>query len=112
MIYMPDCIKAALQLMDADRESLVHHSGFNINAMSFSAGALAAEIRKHIPDFICNFHPDERQQIADSWPDSLDDGAARREWGWQPGFDLETMTADMLSKLRAHLLSGNKETAR
>ena len=112
MIYMPDCVKAALQLMDADREALVHRSGFNINAMSFSAGELAAEIHKHIPDFICDFEPDERQQIADSWPDSLDDHAARREWGWQPDYDLETMTADMLSKLRARLLSGHKETAR
>ncbi len=112
MIYMPDCVKAALQLMDADRETLEHRSGFNINAMSFSAGELAAEIRRHIPDFICDFDPDERQQIADSWPDSLDDGAARREWGWQPSYDLETMTADMLSKLRARRLSGHKETAR
>ncbi len=112
MIYMPDCIQAALQLMEADDESLVHHGGFNINAMSFSAGELAAEIRKHIPGFRCDFHPDERQQIADSWPDSLDDSPARREWGWQSAYDLESMTTDMLSKLRARLLSGNEGTAR
>ena len=101
MIYMPDCIKAALDLMDADPAKLMHHNAFNLASMSFSAGALAGEIRKHVPGFICTFEPDERQAIADSWPMSLDDSAARREWGWQPRFDLPGMTLDMLNRLEA-----------
>jgi len=101
MIYMPDCIAAALSLMEADNRQLEHHNGFNLHAMSFSAGALAAEIRRHVPQFTCRFEPDERQQIADSWPQRLDDTAARREWRWQQSYDLPTMTADMLSKLRS-----------
>jgi nucleoside-diphosphate-sugar epimerase len=101
MIYMPDCIDAALTLMDAEFDDLEHHNGFNIAAMSFSAGELAAEIRKHVPDFLCDYRPDERQAIADSWPRSLDDSAARREWGWRPRYDLARMTAEMLEKLQA-----------
>jgi nucleoside-diphosphate-sugar epimerase len=99
MIYMPDCIKAALQLMEADFERLVHHNGFNLQAMSFAAGELAAEIRRHLPDFVCDFQPDQRQAIADSWPCSLDDSAARSEWGWAPDYDLARMTRDMLESL-------------
>lgn len=100
MIYMPDCIRAAVGLMDAKAANLTHHNGFNLAAMSFTAGELAAEIRKHIPEFECTFEPDERQAIADSWPCSLDDGAARTEWGWVPRYDLAAMTADMLAALR------------
>jgi nucleoside-diphosphate-sugar epimerase len=99
MIYMPDCIKAALDLMAAPRANLTHHNAFNLASMSFSAGALAAEIRAHLPAFQCTFEPDERQQIADSWPESLDDQAARQEWGWRPDYDLAAMTRDMLTKL-------------
>lgn len=99
MIYMPDCINAAVQLMTADASRLEHHIGFNIAAMSFSAGELAAEIRKHLPEFVCEYAPDERQAIADSWPRSLDDSAARKEWGWTPEYDLDRMTADMLVRL-------------
>jgi len=101
MIYMPDCIRAALDLMDAELSDLRHHNAFNVAAMSFSAGELAAAIRAHLPHFACRFEPDRRQQIADSWPRSLDDSAARGEWGWQPQFDLATMVADMLKRLRA-----------
>ena len=101
MVYMPDCIGAAIRLMEADLGSLKHHNGFNIAAMSFSAGQLAAEIKKHLPDFVCEYQPDQRQAIADSWPRSIDDQVARREWGWQPQYDLAGMTADMLDKLRA-----------
>ena len=101
MIYMPDCINAAVLLMDADFERLKHHNGFNIAAMSFSAGELAAEISKHVPEFICEFEPDERQAIADSWPRSIDDSEARRQWDWQPRHDLARMTADMLKVLGA-----------
>lgn len=99
MIYMPDCIDAALRLMDADESRLVHYNGFNLAAMSFSTGELAAEIRKHVPGFVCEYRPDERQAIADTWPRSIDDSAARDEWGWQPRFDLASMTIDMLESL-------------
>jgi nucleoside-diphosphate-sugar epimerase len=107
MIYMPDCINAALRLMDVELHRLKHHNGFNIAAMAFSAGELAAEIRKHIPEFVCDFAPDERQAIADSWPRTLDDRAAKEEWGWNPQYDLERMTLDMLAKLRQRWQEGS-----
>jgi nucleoside-diphosphate-sugar epimerase len=99
MMYMPDCLKATLDLMEADFSKLKHHSDFNVTAMSFSAGELAAEIKKHIPELAVDYNPDFRQQIADSWPKSLDDSAARKEWGWKPGYDLAAMTKDMLAVL-------------
>jgi nucleoside-diphosphate-sugar epimerase len=99
MMYMPDCLKAALDLMEADFSRLKHHSDFNVAAMSFSAGELAAEIKKYIPEFTCEYEPDFRQEIADSWPNSLDDSAAREEWGWEPSYDLAAMTKDMLEAL-------------
>ncbi|MCD6098325.1 L-threonine 3-dehydrogenase [bacterium] len=99
MMYMPDAIKATLDLMDAEASRLVHHSNFNIAAMSFSAGELAEEIKKHIPEFVCEYKPDFRQKIADSWPKTIDDSAAREEWGWQPDYDLANMAKDMLEKL-------------
>ncbi len=107
MVYMPDCIHAAIKLMEADLSSLKHHNGFNIAAMSFSAGQLASEIKKHLPEFVCEYQPDERQAIADSWPRSIDDRVARQEWGWQPEYDLARMTADMLAKLRQRLQTGS-----
>jgi nucleoside-diphosphate-sugar epimerase len=99
MMYMPDCIKSAIDLMEADGSLLQHHADFNVAAMSFSAGELAAEIGKHIPGFVCEYEPDSRQAIADSWPRSIDDSAAREEWGWKPSYDLAAMTVDMLEKL-------------
>jgi nucleoside-diphosphate-sugar epimerase len=99
MMYMPDCIKGTIDLMEASFSQLLHHADFNMGAMSFSAGELAAQIKKHIPDFVCEFKPDARQAIADSWPRSLDDSAAREEWGWEPAYDLAAMTADMLQRL-------------
>ena len=99
MMYMPDAIQATLDLMDADSTRLRHRVDFNLAAMSFSAGELAAEIRKHIPDFEVDYKPDYRQAIADTWPCTIDDSAARQEWGWNPDFDLATMTVDMLEKL-------------
>ena len=99
MMYMPDCLKAAFDLMEVDFSKLKHYSDFNVTAMSFSAGELAAEIKKHIPEFVCEYEPDFRQDIADSWPNSLDDSAAREEWGWQPSYDLAAMTKDMLEVL-------------
>lgn len=99
MMYMPDCLKAAVDLMEADFSRLKHHSDFNVAAMSFSAGELAAEIKKYIPEFTCEYEPDFRQEIADSWPNSIDDSAAREEWGWEPSYDLAAMTKDMLDVL-------------
>jgi nucleoside-diphosphate-sugar epimerase len=106
MMYMPDCIKATIDLMQADFGRLVHHGDFNVGAMSFTAGELAGAIRKHIPGFEVTYEPDFRQRIADSWPLSLDDSAARAEWGWSPDHDLESMTADMLARLRRRHAEG------
>jgi len=103
MMYMPDCLKATLDLMETDFSRLKHHCDFNVGAMSFSAGELAAEIKKHIPEFTITYEPDFRQAIADSWPESIDDSAAREEWGWSPGYDLTRMTEDMLAVLRKRL---------
>jgi len=99
MMYMPDCLKATCELMEADSGRLKHHSDFNIGGMSFTPEDLAAEIRGHIPDFQIEYQPDFRQQIADSWPRSIDDSAAREEWDWKPVFDLAAMTEDMLRVL-------------
>jgi nucleoside-diphosphate-sugar epimerase len=99
MMYMPDCLKGTLDVMDADFAKLKHHCDYNLAAVSFSAGQLAAEIKKHIKDFKVDYKPDFRQAIADSWPQSIDDTAARKEWGWKPKYDLASMTTDMLEKL-------------
>ena len=107
MMYMPDSIQATLDLMDADGASLVHCAEYNLAAMSFSAAELAAEIRKQIPEFVVSYDPDPvRQAIADSWPKTIDDSAARREWGWRPRYDLARMTADMLEKLGERYRAG------
>ena len=100
MMYMPDCIKCTLDLMDADVSRLKHHGDYNVAAVSFSPADLAEEIRKHIPDFVISYQPDHRQAIADSWPKTIDDSSARNEWGWEPEFDLASMTEDMLRNLR------------
>jgi nucleoside-diphosphate-sugar epimerase len=99
MMYMPDCIKATLDLMEVSRSQLRHHCNFNVAGMSFSAEGLVAEIRKHLPHFTCTYAPDFRQAIADSWPRAIDDRAAREEWGWSPSYDLASMTEDMLRRL-------------
>jgi nucleoside-diphosphate-sugar epimerase len=99
MMYMPDCIKGTIDLMEADLKRLEHHADFNMASMSFSAGELAAEIKKHIPEFEVEYEPDFRQSIANSWPRSLDDSAARKQWDWQPSYDLAAMTVDMLDRL-------------
>lgn len=100
MMYMPDCIKATLDLMNVDLSKLQHHADFNLAAMSFSPREIAEEIRKHIPNFTIDYKPDSRQAIADSWPKTIDDSAAREEWGWKPSYDLAAMTSDMLENLR------------
>jgi nucleoside-diphosphate-sugar epimerase len=107
MMYMPDCLKGTLDLMDADVTKLKHHCDFNLAAMSFSAEELATEITKHIPEFTCEYKPDFRQAIADSWPRSIDDSAARKEWGWKPKYGLGDMTKDMLQKLGKRYEEGN-----
>jgi len=106
MMHMPDCLKAILMFMEADFGRLKHHCDFNLASMSFSAGELAAEIHKHLPDFVCGYKPDHRQAIADSWPRSVDDSAARQEWGWQPDYDLAAMTIDMLRVLQKRQAEG------
>ena len=107
MIYMPDCLKSALDVMDADLSNLEHHTDFNVSGLSFSAGELASEIKKHIPDFKVSYSPDYRQQIADTWPRSVDDSAAREEWDWKPEFGLESMVSDMLACLTARYEAGD-----
>jgi len=103
MMYMPDCLKAAITLMEAEFGRLRHHTDFNVAAMSFSPAELAAEIKKFMPGFMIEYKPDERQAIAETWPQSIDDSAAREEWGWQPDYDLPRMVEDMLRHLRPHL---------
>lgn len=104
MMYMPDALQAAIGVMEADPQRLVHRNAFNVTAMNFTPAALAEEIRKFIPDFEIEYQVDPvRQAIADSWPDSLDDSAAKQEWGWRPTYDLESMTRDMLDKLGLRL---------
>ena len=99
MMYMPDCLKAAIQLMEADFSKLEHHTNFNVTGMSFSAKELEEEIKSHIPDFECEYKPDFRQKIAETWPRTIDDSCAREEWGWKPDYDLKKMVKDMIEKL-------------
>lgn len=106
MMYMPDCLKATVDLMEADFSRLTHHAGFNLSGMSFTVEELASEIKKHIPEFTIEYEPDYRQQIADSWPKTIDDTAARQEWGWRPTHDLVSMTEDMLEVLQKRYQEG------
>jgi nucleoside-diphosphate-sugar epimerase len=106
MIYMPDCVRAALDLMEADASRLRFPSSYNLTAMSLSAGELAAAIREHVRDFEVVYEPDFRQAIADSWPNSIDDSDARRDWDWEPRYRLPEMVLDMLEKLRARHAAG------
>ncbi|HHV45501.1 MAG TPA: L-threonine 3-dehydrogenase [Tissierellia bacterium] len=104
MMYMPDALKAIVQLMEADPAKLKHRNAFNVTAMSFDPEEIAASIRKYIPEFELDYDVDPvRQAIAESWPNSLDDSAAREEWGWSPDYDLDSMTKDMLEKLKVKL---------
>jgi len=102
MMYMPDCIKCMIDLMEADGTKLTRHI-YNVTGLSFSAGELATEIKKHIPEFKIEYKPDFRQAIADSWPKTIDDSLAREEWSWNPSYDLASMTKDMLEKLNRKL---------
>jgi nucleoside-diphosphate-sugar epimerase len=106
MMYMPDCLKSTIDLMEADPSRIERHDSYNLAGMSFSPGELVAEIKKHIPEFKCDYKPDFRQKIADSWPMSLDDSAARKDWSWKPSYDLTTMTKEMIDKLSARFSEG------
>ncbi|MEZ4417701.1 MAG: L-threonine 3-dehydrogenase [Gemmatimonadota bacterium] len=104
MMYMPDGIRAAIEVMEADPAGLTHRNAFNVAAMQFTPERLAEEIRKHVPGFRIDYAVDPvRQAIADSWPRRIDDSAAAAEWGWKAEYDLPRMTADMIEKLRAKL---------
>ena len=104
MMYMPDALRAAIDIMQANPRYLKHRNSFNIASMSFDPETIAASIRKYIPSFKMRYEVDPvRQSIADSWPDNMDDTCARKEWGWAPTYDLDTMTKDMLEKLTIKL---------
>lgn len=100
MMYMPDALDATINLMHADASNVKVRSSYNIAAMSFDPETIANEIKKHIPSFSITCKPDFRQPIADSWPQSIDDTAARNDWGWNPKYDLKAMTSDMLHQLK------------
>jgi nucleoside-diphosphate-sugar epimerase len=104
---MPDAMNAAIHLMEADPSRLKHRNSFNISSMSLDPEMIAAEIKKHIPDFTMDYVIDEvKQGIADSWPNSMDDSCARREWDWKPKWNLITMTEDMLNAIRQKQAQG------
>lgn len=100
MMYMPDAIKATIDLMEAPAEKISIRTSYNLSAMSFSPEEIATAIQQHIPDFRIDYKPDYRQAIADSWPQSIDDSVARNDWGWSHEYDLERMTKDMLENLK------------
>lgn len=100
MMYMQDAIRATIEIMEAPAEKITIRGAYNLAGFSFSPKDIAAEIRKSIPDFKITYKPDFRQQIADSWPASIDDSEAKKDWGWKPEFDLSTMSADMLIQLQ------------
>ncbi|HVX52185.1 MAG TPA: NAD-dependent epimerase/dehydratase family protein [Chitinophagaceae bacterium] len=101
MMYMPDAIKATIDLMEAPAENISVRTSYNVGAVSFSPREIAAAIKKHIPGFTISYEPDYRQAIADSWPQSIDDSVARADWGWKHEYDLDRMTEDMLKNLAA-----------
>ena len=104
MMYMPDALKAMIDIMEADPSKWTYRNAFNVSAMSFEPEDIAREVRKHIPDFVMDYNVDPvRQAIADSWPNKMEDSAAREQWGWKPDYDLASMTSDMLEKLSAKL---------
>lgn len=100
MMYMPDAIRGTIQLAETDFNKLKNHSNFNFAGISFSCKDLVNEIKKHLPNFQIKYQPDFRQQIADSWPRSIDDSQARSQWGWKPEFDLKKMVEDMIKNLK------------
>ena len=102
MMYIADCIKCLIDLLEADASN-IQRRVYNVTSISFSVEELANEIKKHIPDFKISYNPDFRQEIADSWPKTIDDSFARKEWGWNPQYDLKMMTKAMIEKLSKRL---------
>jgi nucleoside-diphosphate-sugar epimerase len=100
MMYMPDAIRATIELMEAPADKISVRTSYNLSAMSFSPKDIGAEIKKHLPEFIISYKPDYRQAIADSWPQSIDDSTARKDWGWKEEYDLAAMTRDMMENLK------------
>jgi nucleoside-diphosphate-sugar epimerase len=100
MMYMDDAIEATVRIMQAEKDQIKIRSSYNLAAMSFTPNEIAAEINKHLPEFTISFKPDFRQQIADSWPASIDDQEAKKDWGWQHQFDITNMTTAMLENLK------------
>jgi nucleoside-diphosphate-sugar epimerase len=100
MMYMEDAIRATLEIMNAPAEQIKERSSYNLSGMSFTPEQLAAQIQKHLPDFTIDYEPDSRQQIADSWPSSIDDQTASKDWNWKSSYDLEKMVVEMLQHLR------------
>jgi nucleoside-diphosphate-sugar epimerase len=100
MMYMPDAIRATMELMNAPAKDISVRTSYNVAGMSFSPKEITNSIQQHIPDFTINYKPDSRQAIADSWPQSIDDSVANQDWGWKPEFDLAKMTKDMLDNLK------------
>jgi len=101
MMYMPDAIKATLDLMNAPKEAVKIRTSYNLAGMSFSPKEIFASIKKEVPNFEINYQVDFRQAIADSWPDSIDDSRAQADWGWKPSYDLDSMSRDILKHLPA-----------
>ncbi len=99
MMYMDDAVRSAIEIMQADREAVKLRTSYNLTAVSFSVAEMAAEIQKHMPEFKCNYKPDFRQEIANSWPQDIDDSSAREHWSWRHKYDLGSITQDMLAKL-------------
>lgn len=103
MMYMDDAIRATIELMQAPKEDLTIHTAYNLQGITFTPEEIAAEIKKHIPEFEISYAPDYRQAIADSWPNSIDDSQAQKDWNWKPEFDIDSMTVEMLKHLKTKL---------
>lgn len=103
MMYMPDAIRATIELMESDAKQITIRTSYNISGMSFSPKEISTEIQKHIPGFTTTYKPDYRQQIAESWPQSIDDTIAAKDWRWKPGYELSKMTKDMLANMRSNV---------
>jgi nucleoside-diphosphate-sugar epimerase len=103
MMYMPDCLECAMDIMGAPSAWIRRREAYNVTAMSFKPADLVRELRRYVPELHVDYTPDHRQAIADSWPMSLDDSEARRDWGWDPKYDLPMMVKDMIEKLTPRL---------
>ena len=100
MMYMEDAVEATIQLMQTDSENVKNRTGYNLTAMSFTPEEIASEIKKHIPEFKISYQPDARQQIANSWPETIDDAEARKDWNWKHTYDLSSMTEEIITNLK------------